>query len=881
MIDRYDRSACVFRKNRKINKKLLLTVGVSTALQAMASTAASSNTGLTSSPFANIAQEAVVANGESLVCNTHTIQNATSADSFDREFSPSRAIDGNLDTESRWSSRGNDQSIILDLGSEQPVNIIQTAWYRADVRQAFFDVDTSTNSNDWNRVLTGAVAEDGEDFKTFQLDDSNARYVRIVGRGNSQSEWNSLIEVVVSGCDTTETPVNPEPPQSCERTDNLAILTATSDGDFDDDFNPSRAIDDNFDTASRWSANGTGRTITFDLGELSTIRQIATAWYRADVRQAFFDVETSTDNSAWQTVLSGATATGTQGSIDFDLPETQARYLRIIGQGNSDSNWNSLIEADILGCGNQEVGNPNPPPPPEPPTPPPPPPPPPEPPPPPPPEPPTLPPLITGPLPPSVLNTVPDIDCTIEVSNVSQLEDNLGFNMSAGTTVCLLDGTYRGIEFEIGGNGTESRPITVAAKNPGSVFIEGDSQVRMSGTYVIFQGLEFRNGNSASSDLIQTRGAGNLPCDNCRITEVTVNDWDNDFEDSNKWLVIYGQNNRVDHSWFSGKKTRGALLIVDRGEISDPDYAQIDHNYFGDRLPFSGGEFPGASDNEFEGIRIGTSDTQAFPSFSRVEYNYMERMRGEAEVISNKSGSNVISHNTIRSSYGALVNRHGGGSIISNNFIISDGYGMSGGIRIAGADHQVVNNYIEGCTFTGSSFNGGIVLTKTDGSQATSGYQQVDNVLIAHNTLVNCTDSIKLGGGRGSSSTLPTNVQIVNNVIVDAVGPVFVGDIPPTTTFLGNYFDGDSLGLSGGAPNGIIFGNPSFQEAGDGLYRPSSSSPVIGGGAGNYIDVDSLSVDMDGQQRSNPDSGADEVSNDPVTARPLTASDVGPLNYRP
>ena len=913
-----------YKQTHAMRKKSswILALGVSTALPLLANTTAYAQTEeSTSSPSIVSAQSASLRQSEAIVCVAHPIQSANSDDPFDSPYSPSRAIDGNFGAESRWSSKGDGRSIIFDLGSEQTVNSIGTAWYRADRRQAFFDVATSDDGDTWNRVFTGAVAENGEDLKIFDLDESEARYVQIIGRGNSQSDWNSILEVVVGECSEPQNPEPPEPPGSCDRTDSLAIFNVTSEGDFDDDFSPTRAVDNDLDTESRWSANGIGRTITFDLGEISTVRQVNTAWYRANIRQAFFDVETSADNRSWQTVLSGAVATGTQGLIDFDVAESEARYVRIVGQGNSDSNWNSLIEANIFGCGIEEVpAPPNPivdpptpiieppvidpptpvvdpptpvidpptpvvdPPTPvvDPPTPiv----------------DPPVIDPptpvidpptpivdppiIVTGPLPPSELNTVPDIDCTIEVSNASQLEDNTGFGMSAGTTVCLLDGTYRDIEFEVGGNGSESRPITVAARNPGSVFIEGESQVRMSGTHVVFQGLVFRNGNSAGGDLFQTRGAGNAPCDHCRITEVTVTDWDNEFDDSNRWLLIYGQNNRIDHSWFSGKSTRGALLTVDRGEISDPDYAQIDHNYFGDRLPFSGGEFPGASDNEFEGIRIGTSDTQAFPSFSRIEYNYMERMRGEAEVISNKSGSNVISHNTIRSSYGALVNRHGGGSIISNNFIFSDGYGMSGGIRIAGADHQVVNNYIEGCTFTGSSFNGGIVLTKTDGSQATSGYQQVDNVLIAHNTLVNCVDSIKLEGGRSSSSTLPTNVQLVNNVVVDAVGPVFVGDIPPTTTVQGNYFGGDSLGLDS-APSGVTFGDPSFRVADDGLRRPSSSSPVIGGGVRDYIDVDSLSVDMDGQRRSNPDSGADEVSNATSTDRPLTASDVGPRNYRP
>jgi len=50
-------------------------------------------------------------------------------------------------------------------------------------------------------------------------------------------------------------------------------------------------------------------------------------------------------------VLDGATAEGREDMIAFDLPDSEARYVRVVGQGNSDSSWNSLIEIDIIGCG--------------------------------------------------------------------------------------------------------------------------------------------------------------------------------------------------------------------------------------------------------------------------------------------------------------------------------------------------------------------------------------------------------------------------------------------------------------------------------------------------------------------------------------------------
>ena len=287
--------------------------------------------------------------------NLHTIASATSSVSHDNNYSPERAIDNALDDESRWSSLGYNQPLVLDLGAVKEVGRVYTSWYKSDVRDAYFDVDTSVNGETWNSVLTDAVAGGSSGFIGFDVTSSTARFVRITGRGNSESAWNSLIEVAVGdSCDNTkETPL-PIPPVECTVHDNLLITTATSSYSHDADYNPSRAIDNDLGTESRWSSNGMGNSITLDLGSIATVRRIATAWYKADERQVFFDVETSTDASSWVNVLLQATAQGSEGFINFDLNESQARYVRIVGFGNSASLWNSLIEVDVFGCGTQD-----------------------------------------------------------------------------------------------------------------------------------------------------------------------------------------------------------------------------------------------------------------------------------------------------------------------------------------------------------------------------------------------------------------------------------------------------------------------------------------------------------------------------------------------
>ena len=284
-----------------------------------------------------------------------TIVSASSEHDHDENFEPDNVFDGRLSSDSRWSTNGIGRAIVLDLGSSQTISSIKTAWYKADERQAYFDIETSQNSSTWTPVVSDGVASGTEGFVTNDIAETTARYVRIVGNGNSDSSWTSLIEVEILGCSDSQPvdipPVDPPPVTSCSRYDNLLVTSASSDDDHGDDYGPRNVIDNNLDSDSRWSSYGSGNSVVLELDQLSTVRRVATAWYKADERQAFFDVRTSTDNSSWNTVLSQATATGTEGMLEFELADSAARYVEIRGLGNSASDWNSLIEVDIQGCG--------------------------------------------------------------------------------------------------------------------------------------------------------------------------------------------------------------------------------------------------------------------------------------------------------------------------------------------------------------------------------------------------------------------------------------------------------------------------------------------------------------------------------------------------
>ncbi|MFI7063157.1 DNRLRE domain-containing protein [Kribbella sp. NPDC050124] len=120
-----------------------------------------------------------------------------------------------------------------------------------------------------------------------------------------------------------------------------AVASASASGD--DGNAAANTVDGNL--GSRWSAAGDGQYITYDLGRSRTLGAVAVAFYNGSRRTATFDVLTSPDGTTWSTARAGIVSSGTTDDLEvFSFPATTARYLRIVGHGNSVSNYNSIVE---------------------------------------------------------------------------------------------------------------------------------------------------------------------------------------------------------------------------------------------------------------------------------------------------------------------------------------------------------------------------------------------------------------------------------------------------------------------------------------------------------------------------------------------------------
>jgi hypothetical protein len=143
---------------------------------------------------------------------------------------------------------------------------------------------------------------------------------------------------------TPQASVTPTPtPAPVEVTPGAGAVTAsTSDGNV-----PGNTVDNNLST--RWSANGDGQWIRYDLGSARLVTHLKIAFYSGNTRQTRFDIQVSNDNASWTNVLTGALSGGTTTQEQtFDVADLSARWVRYLGHGNTSNAWNSLIEVSIF-----------------------------------------------------------------------------------------------------------------------------------------------------------------------------------------------------------------------------------------------------------------------------------------------------------------------------------------------------------------------------------------------------------------------------------------------------------------------------------------------------------------------------------------------------
>ena len=314
-------------------------------------------------------------------------------------------------------------------------------------------------------------------------------------------------------------------------------------------------------------------------------------------------------------------------------------------------------------------------------------------------------------------------------------------SLTAGDSLVLSNGVWTSVDLKFERlPGTAAAPIHIRAELPGAVIFTGESKFRLSGSHVIVSGFVFRDALGAS-DVVQLRSHSEWHANHCRLTDCVFEQTpDSEAGIESRWLSVYGTQNRIDHCYFVGKRSRGTTVVVwVEGGLGDH---RIDHNHFGPR--------PELGQNGGETIRIGTSDVSELDCGTIVEDNYFHKCDGEAEIVSNKSCRNIYRHNVFDECSGALTLRHGHHCTVDGNVFLGRTSPGTGGVRIIGRNHVVINNYFEG--LRGDAERAAISLMNGVPDGALDSYAPVVGAVVAHNTFVDCKVTMELGLGPEKSS---------------------------------------------------------------------------------------------------------------------------------
>ncbi|MBT8074378.1 MAG: DUF4957 domain-containing protein [Xanthomonadales bacterium] len=368
---------------------------------------------------------------------------------------------------------------------------------------------------------------------------------------------------------------------------------------------------------------------------------------------------------------------------------------------------------------------------------------------------------------------------TTLVSSQSEYNDAVK-DLEPGDTIVLANGEWKNFEILFSGTGLEDKPITLNAEENGKVFITGVSNLRIAGEYLVVSGLVFKDGYTPTSEVVSFRHNKKNLANNSRITEIVIDGFNNpERTESDYWVSMYGKNNRFDHNYLAGKNNNGVTMAVRlNSEASQENHHRIDHNYFGHR--------PILGSNGGETLRIGTSHYSMSNSFTVVEDNYFDRCDGEVEIISNKSGNNIIRGNVFFESRGTLTLRHGNDNLVENNVFFGNGVDHTGGIRVINKRQTIRNNYMEG--LTGTRFGSAFVIMNGVPNSPINRYHQVEDTLIENNTIIDGSHIELAGGSDAERSAVPKTTRFINNLVYNANGkdPFTIHDDISGITFEGN-----------------------------------------------------------------------------------------------
>lgn len=423
-----------------------------------------------------------------------------------------------------------------------------------------------------------------------------------------------------------------------------------------------------------------------------------------------------------------------------------------------------------------------------------------------------------------------------------------------GDEIIMANGEWTDVEIRFVGYGSEKRPITLKAETAGEVLIKGKSDLKLGGEYLVVDGLFFLEGSSPSGAVIEYAIDQDTLANHSKVTNCAILDFNKSQRNKQDlWVLFKGRHNQLDYCYLAGKSNRGPTIRVDlAGNRSIKNYHKITNNYFGPRPPKGG---PSA-----ETIQLGNSFTSMAPSYTLVANNFFDRCNGEVEVISSKTNFNEFRNNVFYKSQGSLVTRHGNYCIVDGNYFIGDTSSEQiGGVRLIGTGHWVTNNYFY--NLKGKVFRSPLAVMNGIPKSPLNRYIQVTDVVVAHNSWINCTSPLQFGVGSNVEqkdvlpaseirSERPIRTIVANNLIYNTTSdkqPVVAHDSLDGINFKNNLIN--NQGSAFDHDSGFHQEDFSLSELEENIVIPSNDLPDLE--LYNGFEFDQIKEDVFRNSRTN------------------------------
>jgi hypothetical protein len=299
-------------------------------------------------------------------CNETQIL-GVSASASDKSFPASAVLD--LNPQTLWSTYGKGAWLQLDLGKVKTVCSLDIAWYKGNQRNVNFIISVSKDGSTYKNVFDSKSSGTTTSFERYDLQDVDARYIKITVNGNTQNNYATIadLRVTTAGLENISPVEQPNVSSgSADQCTKAKISKVTASGHYKNDVT-SNAIDNNPQT--RWSNQKKPSSITLDLGSSKTICNVDIQWYKGDARVYGFVVAVSKDNKKFKDVLKTKSSGLSSTPESYDFSDVSARYVRITVNGNTQNTFASIEEIKVNIKANGGSNSPPPPPPPPPPSP--------------------------------------------------------------------------------------------------------------------------------------------------------------------------------------------------------------------------------------------------------------------------------------------------------------------------------------------------------------------------------------------------------------------------------------------------------------------------------------------------------------------------------